>query len=126
VSLILDAGAFIALEKGDRAVMRRLKSALLEGSVPLTHAGVVAQVWRGGAGSQAPLAKALKSVDVLPVDEVMARQVGSLLAKTRLADVVDAAVVIIANNGDRILTSDPDDLYSLASASGRRLDVVTV
>lgn len=107
-------------------MMRRLKLALLEGSAPLTHAGVVAQVWCSGAGSQAPLAKALKSVDVLPMDEVMARQVGSLLAKTRLADVIDAAVVIIANNGDRILTSDPDDLYTLASASGRRLDVVTV
>lgn len=35
-------------------------------------------------------------------------------------------VVIVANNGDRILTSDPDDLYILFSASGRRLDVVTV
>jgi len=43
-------------------MMRRLKSAMLEGSVPVTHAGVVAQVWRGGAGchgSQAPLANAL-------------------------------------------------------------------
>jgi len=63
---------------------------------------------------------------VLPLDEDVARQVGYLLANTRLADVIDAAVVIIANNGDRILTSDPDDLYTLASASGRRLDVVTV
>ncbi len=107
-------------------MMRRLKTAMLEGTVPLTHTGIVAQVWRGGSGSQALLSRALKSVEVLPLDDSIARQVGSLLAKTKLSDVVDAAVVVVANNGDRILTSDPDDLYTLAAASGRRLDVVAV
>lgn len=126
MSLILDAGAFISVERGDRAMMRRLKTALLDGSVPVTHAGVVAQVWRGGSGSQSLLARALKSVEVLALDDAIARQAGTLLAKTGQSDVVDAAVVVVANHGDRILTSDPDDLYTLASASGKRLDVVTV
>jgi hypothetical protein len=47
-TLVLDSGAFIALERNDRVMWRRLKAALLAGSVPVSHGGVVGQVWRGG------------------------------------------------------------------------------
>ena len=63
MTLILDAGAFVALERNDRAMWRRLKAAKLAGTPPRTHGGVIAQVWRGGAGRQAPLASAMKSSD---------------------------------------------------------------
>lgn len=62
MTLILDAGAFVALERNDRAMWRRLKAAKLAGTPPRTHGGVIAQVWRGGAGPQAPLARAVKSL----------------------------------------------------------------
>jgi len=40
--------------------------------------------------------------------------------------VVDAAVVLLAHDGDEIFTSDPTDLRSLATASGRHVDLVRV
>jgi len=50
MTLVLDAGAFVAIEEGDRSMWRRLKSAQIAGLPPTTHGGVVAQVWRGGGG----------------------------------------------------------------------------
>ena len=80
---ILDAGAFVALERDDRAMWRRLKSLLLSGSAPpLTHAGVVAQVWRGGSGRQTRLAKALQAIEVAPLDLELARLSGVLQARS--------------------------------------------
>ena len=66
MSVILDAGAFVALERNDRAMWRRLKAALQSGSPPMTHGGVIAQVWRGGTGRQALLARALHAVETAP------------------------------------------------------------
>lgn len=39
---------------------------------------------------------------------------------------IDAAVVLLAHDGDEILTSDPHDLVPLAAAAGIHLDVVPV
>ena len=66
MSVILDVGAFVALERDDRAMWRRLKAALKSGSPPMTHGGVIAQVWRGGTGRQAGLARALHAVEDRP------------------------------------------------------------
>jgi hypothetical protein len=38
--------------------------------------------------------------------------------------VIDAAIVLVAEDGDRIVTSDPDDLRSLAAASGRDVELI--
>lgn len=64
MTLVLDAGALIALERNDRAMWRRMKSALLSSEVPITHGGVVGQVWRGRGSRSALLALALASIDV--------------------------------------------------------------
>ncbi len=40
------------------------------------------------------------------------------------ADAVDATLVAAANDGDRILTSDPGDIARLVAASGRRIAVI--
>lgn len=49
MTVILDAGALVAVERGDRAVVAMLKGERRAGRVPATHGGVVGQVWRGGA-----------------------------------------------------------------------------
>ena len=58
---VLDAGAFVAVEKRDRKVGAMLR-VLQQRRVPLwTSAAVVAQVWRDGR-KQAPLARILDGV----------------------------------------------------------------
>ena len=126
MTLIMDSGAFVALERNDRAMWRRLKAAQLAGTPPVTHGGVVAQVWRGGSGRQALLARALRAVEVEPLDEVLGRSAGVLLARSGLADAIDAGVAALAQHDDQIITSDPDDLPSLVAASVRRVDVIPV
>lgn len=124
--LVLDAGALVAVERGDRELAALLKRELLAGRTPLTHGGVVAQVWRGGSGRQARLARLLPGVDVVPLDGVLGRRAGVLLGRARSTDAIDAAVIAIAGDGDIVLTSDPDDLRSLAAAAAMHIDIVQV
>ena len=124
MSVILDAGALVALERDERAMWRRLKAALRSGSPPVTHGGVIAQVWRGGTGRQAHLARALRAVDTLPLDDELGRRAGVLLARSGLSDAIDAALAAMAAHGDQIVTSDPDDLAVLVAATDRRVDVI--
>jgi hypothetical protein len=124
VTLVLDAGAFLSLERDDRAMWTRLKATLVAGAPPLTHGGVVAQVWRGGHGRQALLARALAGTDIAGLDDPLGRRAGLLLGRARLEDPIDAAVVALAVDGDQIVTSDPDDVQRLVEASGRRVDVI--
>jgi hypothetical protein len=124
MTLILDSGALVAAERGDRAMWRRLKSALQAGEPPTTHGGVVAQVWRGGSGRQAPLARALAGVDVAPLDDHLGRSAGVLLGTARLRDPIDAALVCLARDDDLIVTDDLGDMARLVEASGRQIDVV--
>ena len=126
MSDILDSGAFLALEGNDRRMWRRLKGALQAASPPRTHGGVVAQVWCGGGGRQARLATALQTVEIVPLDAGLGRRAGVLLARCGLSDAIDAAVVALADHGDQIITSDPDDLAVLVAASNRRVNVVPV
>ena len=116
MTLVLDAGGLIALEHDDRASWVRLKAAHAKGEV-LTNAAVLGQVWRGGA-RQARLSHALAGVDVLPVDAALGHAAGELLGSTHSSDLVDATIVLIAQDGDEIVTSDVDDLSPLAT-SGR-------
>jgi hypothetical protein len=124
MTFIFDAGALIALERNDRAAWRRLKSALLANEIPITHGGVVGQAWRGTGPRSALLAKALSGVDVRPLDEDLGRRAGELLARARKSDIVDAALVLLASDGDAIVTSDIGDIESLARAAGRMVDLI--
>ena len=124
MTLVLDSGALIALERNERAMWRRLKATHLAGRVPVSHGGVVGQAWRGRGPRQALLAKALAATDILPLDETLGRAAGELLASARRHDVIDAALVLLASDGDHIVTSDPDDLEPLARASGRHVDLI--
>ena len=126
MSLVLDSGALIALEKNHRAMWSRLKAALLAKSVPLTHGGVVGQAWRGGGPRQALLSRALEGIDVRPLDESLGRAAGSLLARDDSIDVIDAALVLLADDGDDIVTSDAEDLEPLAARLGRHVELLRV
>ncbi len=123
MSLVLDSGALVALERNERPMWVRLKAAQLEGELPLTHAGVLGQVWRGGP-RQARLSQALGGIDVRALDESLGRAAGELLATARLADVIDAALVLLANDGDEIVTVDRKDLEHLAAASGQHVEII--
>jgi hypothetical protein len=76
------------------------------------------QVWRDRAGRQAVLARLLRAVEVCAVDERAGRDAGVLLGRAGTSDVVDATVALLARPGDRILTSDPDDITRLVQAGG--------
>jgi hypothetical protein len=124
--LVLDNGALIALERNDRAMWRRLKLAFLAEQVPLSHGGIVGQAWRGCGPRQALLAKALEGVEIRPLDLALGRAAGELLAQAGRSDVVDAALVLLADDGDQIVTSDPRDIEPLALAARRHVDLIRV
>jgi hypothetical protein len=48
----------------------------------------------------------------------------SLLGAARRSDLIDASIVLMAMDGDDIITSDPDDLRPLAAASGIHVELV--
>ena len=125
MTLVLDAGAFLAVERGDRRVMALLKRELLEGRAPRSHGGVVGQIWRGGA-RQAQLARLLRATEIEPLDLELGRRAGELLGRAKERDVIDAAVVLLGADGDQVLTSDPRDLTALAVAAGIHLELVRV
>lgn len=116
----------IALERNDRAMWRRMKSALLLNEIPLTHGGVVGQAWRGRGPRSTLLSLALAGIDIRAIDESLGKRSGELLARTKKSDVIDAALVLLSTDGDAIATSDPDDLKPLASAAGRLVDLLPV
>lgn len=123
MSLVLDAGALVALERDERAMWRRLKAARGAGELPVTHGGVLGQVWRGGP-RQARLGRALVGLDVRPLDADLGRSAGLLLAASGGFDVVDAAVVVLASDGDDIITGDRDDFEVLVAAAGRHVELI--
>ena len=67
---------------------------------------------------------ALHGTDIRPLDEGLGRAAGELLGIAGRGDVIDAALVLLADDGDEIVTSDPDDLGPLARASGRHVELV--
>ena len=126
MSLVLDAGALVAVERADREIIALIKKELLAGRTPRTHGGVVGQVWRGGSGRQANLVRLLPALETGALDDALGRRAGVLLGRTRMTDVIDAAVVLLASDGDFILTSDPDGLVPLAASAGLHVDIVPV
>ena len=126
MTLVLDAGALIAVERSDRDVIALIKRERLAGKAPVTHGGVLGQVWRGGTGKQANLAKLLPGLEVIALDTALGQRAGMLLARTKTRDVIDAALALLATDGDELLTSDPRDLRPLIRASGAHVDIVPV
>jgi hypothetical protein len=125
MSLVLDSGALIAYERGSRVVQAILLGAAERRDAIRVPAAVIAQVWREGR-KQASLARLLRGVEEVPLSPVRARIIGELLRVAKASDVVDAAVIELANDGDEILTSDPDDLVALAAHGDKTLIITPV
>ena len=111
----LDAGALIAIERGNRrmqALLERVASRRLAIAVP---AAALGQVWRGSP-RQARLTRLLNAtrVEVVPLDDLTARAAGVLCGRAGTSDVVDASVVLCARErGHTVVTSDVGDLARL-------------
>ena len=123
-ALVLDAGALVAVDRGDRPMMARLRAALQHSISLRTTAIVLAQVWRDSRGRQAELARLLKAVEIREIDEALGREAGILLGRTGTTDPIDATIVLAACHGDRILTSDVHDLQQLAKAARKRVAII--
>ncbi len=112
MSTVLDAGALIAIDRGDRRIGPMLLLLQGEGTAIRTSAAAVAQVWRDGR-RQVKLLRVLRGVETVPLDEAAAKKVGDLLAANGTSDVVDAHVALLVEGGGRILTADEDDIKAL-------------
>jgi hypothetical protein len=121
VKAVLDAGAFVAIDNGDRRIGAMLR-VLQQRRVPLTTSStVVAQVWRDGR-KQARLAQILAGVASRPLGAEDERRTGELLALARTHDVVDGHLALGVDDEDMVLTSDPEDIERLLAA--RRIDAL--
>jgi hypothetical protein len=118
-----DTGALIAADRRERRLWARHRALLARREVPTVPAPVVAQSWRGG-GRQALLARLLAGCDVEALDDDQARAVGVLAARAASADIVEACVVEGAmRRHDLVVSSDKDDLQTIAAAMSGRLEV---
>jgi len=113
--IVLDAGALIALDRGDKRMIALFHRALAQGRAFRVPAGVVGQAWRDGR-VRVTLARFLRSeeVEIIPLDEHLARACGELCGAVNSSDIIDASVVILARERrDPIVTGDPNDLRRL-------------
>jgi hypothetical protein len=124
-ALVFDAGALIALDRGDRGVGVMLAAAAQDGIEAITSSACIAQVWRDPV-RQAKLTRALVNFLEWPLDPPRARRCGVLLAKARTSDIADAVIALLAQDGDTILTSDPADIKHLLDAAGTNARIHTV
>ena len=111
----LDTGALIALDRDDRDVVLLLSRAVERGARVTIPATALAQAIRRPE-RQVRLARLTRqpTTDVIDLDRVDATHVGRLLAASGTSDITDAHVVICARRaGQRVVTSDPDDLRRL-------------
>ena len=117
-TVVLDAGALIAFERGDPRMRALVREALKAGVRLVVPAGVLAQAWRGTA-RQAPLRGLVKGPTTLvpPLDQVLAEAAGALCGRAGTSDVIDASVVLVARRERAVVvTSDIDDLRQLDPA----------
>ena len=112
---MMDAGALVALDRGDKRMIALLQRALAQRRHFRVSAGIVGQAWRDGR-VQVTLARFLRSeeVEMIPHDEELARSCGELCGASNTPDIIDASEVILARDRrDAIFTSDPNDLKRL-------------
>lgn len=125
MTVVLDAGALVAVDRRDRGILTTLRLLERDGVPVRTSAGALAQVWRGGP-RQANLARVVRGLDVAALDENESTRVGELLAAARTEDVVDAHVALLVEPGGTVLTSDGSDIALLLGVRKVQATVVRV
>lgn len=113
--LLLDSGAIVALERGDRRTRDRLREAALLGIRIAVPTAVIAETWRDGARSaRIALLLSDECCDIEDLIQPVARAAGSAIGNVRDAGTVDAVVMAhAAVRGDVVLTADTSDLEGL-------------
>lgn len=113
--VVLDAGAFVALENRDRTAVAMFDQARQTGRSLITSAAVLGRIWRGQP-QQANIARVLKWSNFM-IDDLTrgdGRTIGKMLAVTGTTDVIDAHAALLARrSGWPVVTSDPGDLRKL-------------
>lgn len=115
MTLVLDTGALIAVEKAHRPTLIVLEAARRKGRELVVPAGVVAQAWRDGQ-RQARLAQFLsaRGVGIEALTDTDARAAGVVCGRAGTADIVDASVVVAARRHHAtVVSSDRRDLEIL-------------
>jgi predicted nucleic acid-binding protein len=124
-AVVYDAAVLVAADKNDRRAWAEHRARLELGIVPMVPAPVVAQVSR--SAQQVQLRRLLTGCVVVPLGEAEAHEAGRLLGITKTKDVVDAVVATTAlRRKATILTSDPDDIERLVTASGHEVTIVGI
>jgi len=117
--ITLDTGALIALDRGDKRMIALLHRVLAQGCTFRVPSGVVGQAWRNGR-VQVTLSRFLRAeeVEIVPLDDQLARSCGELCGATNTSDIIDASVVMLSRERrDTIVTSDAHDLRRLDPAA---------
>ena len=115
IAIVLDAGALVALERGDPRMRALCREALRTNAALVVPAGVVGQVIRDRP-RQVALSALLKgrTTRVPALDQILAEAAGVLCGKTGTSDVIDASVALVARQERAVvITSDPEDLRRL-------------
>ena len=115
IGYTFDAGALIALDRGNAQMRSMVAVAVQRGQVIRVPAAVVAQVWREPA-RQVRLVNFLAGPHVqhVSMDLLMAKAAGLLCKESGITDVADASVAVCARlHDDEVVTSDPDDMRRL-------------
>ncbi len=109
--LTFDTGALIGLERRHQRIRRVFATAVRDNVRITVPAAVLVEWWRGRTDF---VEDVLASVDVDPVDEVLAKAAGEALASVPAATAIDAIVMAsAARRGDVVYTSDLQDLARL-------------
>ncbi|MGZ8749688.1 MAG: hypothetical protein ACXWYP_02280 [Pseudonocardia sp.] len=115
-SLVLDAGALIAVERRSQRIQEIMRAARTRTVSLVVPTAALAQVVRSG-GRQGNLRRFLADsyLRFAGLDYHAALQIGALLGEAGGDDVVDAAVVVCARGLGLapVITSDPADLRKL-------------
>jgi predicted nucleic acid-binding protein len=111
LSLTLDTGALIALERGDKRMRTVLDTANSDRVQICVPAVVVAEWWRGATWRRQDI---LEAVDIEPTTERVARIAGEAIAALPGTTAVDAIVMAsAAQRGGIVYTSDLPHLERL-------------
>jgi hypothetical protein len=121
--IVYDTGVLIAAERGERRVWAEHRVRLEAGTVPCVPSPVIAQA--SHSPRQVQMRRLLRGCEVVAFTGADAHRAGALLAKSRTADVVDAAVVALAiERGADIQTGDADDVRRLLQAARAKLAIL--
>ncbi len=117
VVLALDSGALILAEK-DQRIEAVIRKRVREGARVIIPAPCLAECIRGGARDAAANRIIGAVSSVANTTESIARDAGRRLSSKRRTQTIDALIVATAeaNGATDILTTDPVDIRSLATA----------